>query len=90
MARRGGSPLFHVIAEIIRHHTRNGRPVPLLRRWDSHEREHSPLLPFLFQHQHGSLRSVFSTTWVLNTLRRVCADLAATHPGVRRDPVHPA
>jgi hypothetical protein len=81
--------LFHVIAEIIRHHTRNGRPVPLLRRWDSHEREHSPLLPFLFQHQHGSLRSVFSTTWVLNTLRRVCADLAATHPefaGIRFTP----
>jgi site-specific recombinase XerD len=81
--------LFHVIAEIIRYHTRDGRPIPLLRRWDGHEREHSPLLPFLLQHQHGTFRSVFSTTWVLNTLRRVCADLAATHPefaGIRFTP----
>jgi hypothetical protein len=32
---------------------------------------------------------VYSTTWVLNTLRRVCAELAATHPefaGIRFTP----
>jgi site-specific recombinase XerD len=81
--------LFHVIAEIVRHHTRDGRPIPLLRRWDGHEREHSPLLPFLFQHQHGTLRSVFSTTWVLSTLRRVCTEVAVAHPefaGIRFTP----
>ncbi len=56
--------LFHVIAEIVRHHTRHGRPIPLTRRWDTSEREHSPPLPFLFQRQVGPRRSVFSPTWV--------------------------
>jgi integrase len=40
-------------------------------------------------HQHGTLRSVFSTTWVLATPRRVCAAVAATHPelaGIRFTP----
>ena len=72
--------LFHVIAELVRHHTRGGRPVPLLHRWDPLERQHSPLLPFLFQHQIGALRSVFSNSWALGTLRRVCDELASAHP----------
>lgn len=88
--------LFHVIAQIIRHHTRDRTPgqrslpqpgpapgprsLPLIRRWDPHERVHSPPLPFLFQHQVGTLRSVFSTTWVLKSLRRSCAGVAEQHP----------
>ncbi|MEJ3656248.1 site-specific integrase [Actinomycetes bacterium KLBMP 9759] len=72
--------LFHVVAEIIRHHTHNGGSIPLARRWDSHQREHSPPLPFLFQHQVGVLRQGFSGTWALKELRRVCDELAQTHP----------
>jgi integrase len=72
--------LLHVIAEIIRHHHRGDQPIPLVRRWDHHEREHSPALPFLFQHQTGALRQGFSSTWVSKELGRACTEIAQTHP----------
>jgi integrase len=72
--------LFRVIAQLVRHHTRDGRPVPLVHRWDPAERRYSPALPFLFQHQKGPLRATFSSTWLLKMLRVACTEIAQTHP----------
>jgi Phage integrase family len=44
-----GAELFHVIASIIRRHTQAGRSIPLLSRFDPHDKVWSPQLPFLFQ-----------------------------------------
>ncbi len=46
--------LFHAIASIIRRHSRNGGPVPVLRRFDQHDKVFSPPMPFLFQRKIGS------------------------------------
>ena len=45
--------LAAVFAEII-HYVRNGsEQLPLVHRYDQHERLHSPALPFLFQRRWG-------------------------------------
>ncbi|MEK8146181.1 site-specific integrase [Streptomyces sp. M10(2022)] len=75
--------LFHVIASVIRRHTRDGSPVPILRRFDPHDKVWSPPMPFLFQRKIGSTRSVISPVTVLNMLARRCADLAEHHPVFR-------
>jgi site-specific recombinase XerD len=75
--------LFHVIASVIRRHTRHGRSVPLLSRFDHHDKLWSPPLPFLFQRQQGSTRSVIAAGTVLNMLKRRCQQLAAHHPAFR-------
>ncbi|WP_405818499.1 tyrosine-type recombinase/integrase [Streptomyces sp. NBC_00838] len=72
--------LFHVIATIIRRHTRDGRPVPVLRRFDPHDKVWSPPMPFLFQRKIGSTPSVISPFTVLHMLARCCEDLAERHP----------
>ena len=72
--------LLHVLAEIIRYQTRDGQPIPVIRRWDPNERQHSDLLPFLFQHQLGPHRLVFSSSWVLKKLQVNCAEIACEHP----------
>jgi transposase-like protein len=72
--------LFAVPAAIIRRHTRAGLPVPVVTRWDSHEREHSPPLPFLFQRQNGARHAACSMAWVAGLLSRCCAVLAEAHP----------
>jgi integrase len=71
--------LFAVLAAIIRRHTRAGRPVPVVTRWDSHEREHSPPLPFLFQRQNGARHAACSMAWIAGLLDRCCASLARQH-----------
>jgi hypothetical protein len=73
--------LFHVIAAIIRRHTVNSHTIPVLSRYDAQEKVWSPLLPFLFQRQHGAHRRVIAYQTILDTLRRRCASLAETHPG---------
>jgi hypothetical protein len=40
--------LFAVIAAIIRRHTQHGRTIPLIERYDNHERRMSDPMPFLF------------------------------------------
>ncbi|MEU8781780.1 site-specific integrase [Streptomyces sp. NPDC048637] len=75
--------LFHVIASVIRRHTRDGNPVPLLRRFDPHDKVWSPPMPFLFQRKIGSTRSVLSPVTVLSMLERRCKDLAERHPAFR-------
>jgi site-specific recombinase XerD len=72
--------LFHVLAAVIRRHTRGGRTVPLVTRYDAGEKLHSPPLPFLFQRQVGSTRSVFRDKVVADMLARRCARLAERHP----------
>ncbi|MEU7863929.1 tyrosine-type recombinase/integrase [Nonomuraea sp. NPDC049141] len=75
--------LFHVIASIIRRHTRSGRTIELIKRFDYHDKVWSAPLPFLFQRQHGSTRRVISPATVLQQLRRRCEELAEHHPQFR-------
>ncbi|GAB3408859.1 hypothetical protein GCM10027569_22340 [Flindersiella endophytica] len=75
--------LFHVIASIIRRHTHNGHPIPLLSRFDHHDKIWSPPMPFLFQRRIGSTRAVIATGTVLNMLTRLSAELAEHHPAFR-------
>ncbi|MEH0975167.1 tyrosine-type recombinase/integrase [Micromonospora sp. CPCC 205546] len=72
--------LFHVIASIIRRHTSSGRTIPLLRRFDPHDKVWSAPLPFLFQRGNGSTPAVISGGTILLRLRRVCAAIAAYNP----------
>ncbi|MEU8251063.1 site-specific integrase [Nonomuraea sp. NPDC048916] len=73
--------LFAVIAAIVRRHTDGGRAIPLIQRYDQHERRMSEPMPFLFQRQLGTVRRVISPATVLVMLRRRCAELAEHHPG---------
>jgi integrase len=73
--------LFAVIAAIIRRHTQHGRPIPLIQRYDNHERRMSDPMPFLFQRHTGAVPRVISPATVLVMLRRRCAQLAEQHPG---------
>lgn len=68
--------LLHVIAEMVRRHMGNLGAIPLIRRWDPQEREHSEALPYLFQHSSGPLRGVFSTSRVAKLLRAACTAAA--------------
>jgi len=73
--------LFAVIAAIIRRHTADGRTIPLLPRYDPHERRSSPPMPFLFQRRIGTSHEVISDTTVVTMLKRRCGELAEHHPG---------
>jgi integrase len=75
--------LFTVIAAIIRRHTIDGRSIPLIQRYDLHERQMSEPMPFLFQRQLGTVRRVISPTTILVMLQRRCAELAEQHPEFR-------
>ncbi len=75
--------LFAVIAAIIRRHTQGGQAIPLIGRYDQHERQMSEPMPFLFQRQLGTVRRVISSATVLVMLRRRCNDLAEHHPEFR-------
>jgi len=75
--------LFAVIAAIIRRHTQHGRAIPLIQRYDNHERRMSDPMPFLFQRHTGAIPRVISPATVLVMLRRRCAELAKQHPGFR-------
>jgi site-specific recombinase XerD len=75
--------LFHVIASVIRRHTQAGRSIPLLSRFDPHDKVWSAHLPFLFQRRIGSTDRVISGGTVLNMIKRRCDELAEQHPGFR-------
>lgn len=75
--------LFHVIASIIRRHTRAGRPIPLVSRYDPHDKEWSAPMPFLFQRQNGTTPAVFCTGTIQEMISRRGQALAAAHPGFR-------
>ena len=72
--------LFHVMAHVIRRHTNDRPAVPLVTRFDTHDKQTSSPQPFLFQRFVGPTRAVFSYTVVLHMLRRLCDELAQDHP----------
>ncbi|MGW6841180.1 tyrosine-type recombinase/integrase [Streptomyces sp. NPDC054958] len=71
--------LFHAIAQVIRRHHRSGQTIPLVSRYDGHEKTWSDRMPFLFQRQIGSIRSVLATGMMLNMLRRTCKEIGETN-----------
>ncbi|MCX5124343.1 site-specific integrase [Streptomyces sp. NBC_00347] len=72
--------LFHVVAQIVRRHTCDGRKIPLVTRYDPHERTWSEPMPFLMQRYLGTARGVMSGATVLNMLGRSCKELALSNP----------
>ncbi|MFD0394931.1 hypothetical protein ACFQ3Z_32640 [Streptomyces nogalater] len=72
--------LFHAVAQIIRRHTRNGQAIPLVSRYDGHEKVWSDAMPFLFQRQIGTVRGVIAPATVLNMIGRSCEEIAETNP----------
>jgi hypothetical protein len=75
--------LLHVMARLILRHVNELGHVPLLRRWDPNEREHSEPLPFLFQHSIGAVRTLWSAGSIAKMLRNACKELAASNPAFR-------
>ncbi|WP_392392191.1 site-specific integrase [Streptomyces parvus] len=69
--------LFHAIAEILRRLTANGRPVRVLRRWDSHEKIMGEPLPFLFQRSMNHASGCISAPVVNRLLKAACKRLEA-------------
>jgi site-specific recombinase XerD len=69
-----------VIAAVIRRHQRHQAAVPLVRRYDEHERTWSEPLPFLFQRKTGTTRAVLSAETIRRMLRHACQALAAHRP----------
>ena len=72
--------LFAVMAAIIRRHLHQQPAVPLLPRYDKHERVWSKPMPFLFQRKLGTSRAVLSTQTIQRMLQRPCLALAQTRP----------
>jgi integrase len=72
--------LLHVIAQLIRRHIEAVGSIPLVRRWDPQERQHSEPLPHLFQRSTGSIRGVISPMMICRLLRKACSDIAEHRP----------
>lgn len=61
--------LASVLASIIsRLRAQGDGHIPLTRRWDRHERTHSPALPHLFQRRHGHRHRVIGVSGIQNLL----------------------
>ncbi|MFD8292452.1 tyrosine-type recombinase/integrase [Streptomyces lavendulae] len=71
--------LFHVIAQIIRRQTSDGKPIPLVSRYDPHEKTWSEPMPFLLQRKIGTVLGVLATGTALGMLRRSCKRIAETN-----------
>jgi site-specific recombinase XerC len=72
--------LFAVVAAIIRRHTQRAGAVAMTSRYDTHEKVHTPALPFLFQRRYGNTYRVLGQHSALESLQRRCAALAETYP----------
>ncbi len=72
--------LFHAVAQIIRRHTRSGQSIPLLSRYDGHEKTWSEPMPFLFQRQLGIVRQVMAPSTFLQMIGRSCKEIAKKNP----------
>jgi integrase len=72
--------LFAVIAAIIRRLTRDGGKVPVVPRYDPHERETSAPQPFLFQRRANAGAAVIAPATVVRSLQRLCTRIAETDP----------
>ncbi|MFD9456679.1 tyrosine-type recombinase/integrase [Streptomyces sp. NPDC059985] len=76
--------LFHVIASVIRRHTQDGRPIPMVSRHDQHDKIWSAPMPFLFQRSTGAIGpKVLNTGTIQRMLNRRCEALAESHPAFR-------
>lgn len=71
--------LFHAVAQIVRRQTPDGKPIPLVSRYDPHEKTWSEPMPFLLQRKIGTIRGVIAAGTVLKMLRRACKRLAETN-----------
>ncbi|KOU64379.1 hypothetical protein ADK55_07625 [Streptomyces sp. WM4235] len=71
--------LFHVVAQIVRRQMPDGRPIPLVSRYDPHEKSWSEPMPFLLQRKIGTICGVMATATVLIMLRRTCEKIAETN-----------
>ena len=72
--------LAAVFAEII-HYVRNGsEQLPLVHRYDQHERLHSPALPFLFQRRWGVRDIAINHGYVKDLLGELLAAAGITNP----------
>jgi integrase len=72
--------LFAVIAAIIRRHTREGRAIPGIARYDHHERETLPPLPYLFQRPGHAGPAVITAGTVVRSLQRICEKISRADP----------
>ena len=72
--------LFAVLAAIIRRHTRAGGSVPVVSRYDPHERETLPALPYLFQRPARTGPAVISAGTAVRALQRLCIRIADADP----------
>ncbi|GAB2448318.1 tyrosine-type recombinase/integrase [Nocardioides hungaricus] len=63
-----GPELAVAFAEIVSHVRGGNAQLPLVSRYDSAERVHSPELPFLFQRQWGTGRIAMSSSYVVKLL----------------------
>ncbi|CRK56940.1 Mobile element protein [Alloactinosynnema sp. L-07] len=71
--------LFHVVAMIVMRQTQHG-PIPLVPRYDAHERQWTAPMPYLFQRQIGGVRRVVAAGTILNNLRKRCEIIGETNP----------
>ncbi len=62
--------LAHVLARVVHRLRGDGDHVPLVARYDQHERLTGPPLPHLFQRRHGTQRRVIAPEVVNRLLRR--------------------
>lgn len=72
--------LFAVIAAVIRRHTREGRAIPVVARYDPHERETLPPLPYLFQRPGHAGPAVITAGTVVRSLQRICEKISWADP----------
>ncbi len=70
--------LAHALARIVERVRGDLPAVPLLQRWDPHERQPSPPMPFVFQQRRGAGRAVMGRGSIFGLL-----DRAAAHAGLR-------
>ncbi|WP_424893243.1 tyrosine-type recombinase/integrase [Streptomyces sp. XH2] len=71
--------LFHAIAQIVRRQTPHGQAIPLVTRYDGHERTWSEPMPFLLQRQHGAVRGVLAQGTIQGMLKRTCEEIGKTN-----------
>ncbi|MGW2090234.1 tyrosine-type recombinase/integrase [Streptomyces sp. NPDC001880] len=71
--------LFHAVAQIVRRQTPGGKPIPLVSRYDPHEKTWSEPMPFLLQRKIGTIRGVMAAGTVLKMLRRTCEKIAESN-----------
>jgi site-specific recombinase XerD len=72
--------LFHAVAQVLKRTLAGRRSLPVLSRYDEHERVWTPAMPFLFQRTTATLHAVLATASVVKMLRRSCERLGETNP----------